>query len=142
MDLSDPLDTSDLDDPTTYRVEVLSAPVATRQGIEYRVGEGEEILPWEQVEFAIAAMVGEPEGVCTIVFDLLIEASEAEFRVCRLDADPAEAAIPLSIAITDHLGRERCGASVQAMVKEGSTGLWYSDVESFEAAATGLLRKR
>jgi hypothetical protein len=142
MDLSDSLLTSNLDDLGDYQVQVLAAPVVSRRGIEHRVRDGEELLPWDRVAFAIAAMVGEPEGVCTIVFDLLIEGSGSPLRVCRLDADPAEDAIPLAAAIADYLGRSRCGPSLLAMATEGSTGMSFADLESFEAASIRLLRKR
>jgi len=142
MDLSDSLLTSAGDTPCGYPVQMLAAPAVTRRGIEHRVGPEDGLLPWEGVVYGIAAMVGEPEGVCTIVFDLLVEARESQFRVYRFDADPTGDAIPVAVALVDHLGSERCGPSLLAMAKEGSTGLWYSDLESFETASVGLLRKR
>jgi hypothetical protein len=142
MDLSDSLLTPTHDVPTGHPVRFLDAPVVTRRGIEHRVGAGDALLEWDRVVWGIAAMVGEPEGVCTIVFDLLVEGSESKQSVCRFDADPSDGAIPISIALVDYLGSERCGPSLLAMAKEGSTGLWYPDLESFEAASPGLLRKR
>jgi len=141
MDASDPFQTAQRD-PREYRVLPLAAPVAMSRGILHRTGSGEETLPWEEVRFAIAALVGEPEGVCTIVFELLLEDSDTHLRVCRLDAHPADGAIPLAVALADHLGRARSGASLLEMADKGSTGLWYPDLESFEAAAAGLLTGR
>jgi hypothetical protein len=142
MDLSESHFTTQRGDRSDIRVEVLAAPVVCRRGIEYRGPDGDRLLAWDRVTHAVAALVGEPEGVCTIVFDLLVDAAGSPLRVCRFDADPTEGAIPLSVAIADYLGRERCDASVLAMAKEGSTGWWFSDLESFEAASIDRLQKR
>jgi len=142
MDLTDSPLTPDSDGSAGHPVRFLTTPAVSRRGIEHHVEEDRVLLPWDCVVRGIAAMVGEPEGVCTIVFDLLVEDPDSQRSVCRFDADPCEDAIPIAVAIVDHLGSERCGASLLAMAKEGSTGLWYPDLESFEAASVGLLRKR
>lgn len=142
MDLSDSLLTPIHDVPAGHPVRVLDAPVVSRRGIEHRVGDDDALLAWDRIVRGIAAMVGEPEGVCTIVFDLLVEGPESQQSIYRFDADPSADAIPIAVAIVDYLGSERSGPSLVAMAKEGSTGLWYSDLESFEAASPGLLQKR
>jgi len=138
MDSSDPFLAPERD-PREYRVERLDCASVSNRGIVHRTAAGEAVLPWEGVARGIAAMVGEPEGVSTIVFDLLLEDAETHIRVCRLDADPADGAIPLAVALADHLGPERSGASLLEMAAKGGTELWFPDLESFESAAAGLL---
>ena len=45
---------------------------------------------------ALAAEVGEPEGVRTVVFDLLVERKATGCVVCRFDADPGPEAKALA----------------------------------------------
>jgi hypothetical protein len=51
---------------------------------------GRALLRWADVLGAVAAEVGEPEGVRTIVFDLLARASRGGLVAVRLDAEPGE----------------------------------------------------
>jgi len=124
-----------------YCVHVLSDAVPTRDGIVYRRGDGEALLAWSQVRFAIAATVGEPEGVSTIVFDLLVERTEDRIVVYRFDADPGAEAIPMAVTLEGVLGPDRSAASLKAMASEGSPFEWFPDLESFEAAAAEILAK-
>ena len=115
-----------------YRVRLLTGPRPTRRGIEH--GDG-ELLEWSRVERAIAAEVGEPEGVRTIVFDLVLERSAAGLRVQRLDADPGEDAMELARAIEAALGPERATPSIKSVATDGIPSRRYADLEGFEADA-------
>jgi hypothetical protein len=115
-----------------YRVRVLTGARATAAGVAH--GEG-ELLEWSRVERALSADVGEPEGVRTIVFDLVVEVDGETCAVCRLDADPGEDAAALARAIEAALGEGRCAPSIKSAASEGVPEDWYPDLASFEVDA-------
>jgi hypothetical protein len=134
---------SDLSSPTApergakrrYRVELLCEAGPTGRGIAY-LRDGEPgLLEWGSVQHAVAAEVGEPEGVRTIVFDLLVGEEDGAYRVCRLDAEPGEQARLLAQSLAAALGPERVAGSVSRAAADGVPGRWYPDLESFEAEA-------
>ncbi len=112
-------------------VVVLPEAEAGGRGLFYRRAGRLFLLPWEEVGGAHAAEVGEPEGVQSVVFDLVL-AGRAGAR-CRLGADPGDAARALGDAILRGIGRERCTASLRAVASEGYATRSYPDLESFEA---------
>ena len=59
-----------------YRVSVLSNASLSEHGVCCREQAGERLVAWETVQKAIAAEVGEPEGVRTIVERMLPLISE------------------------------------------------------------------
>jgi hypothetical protein len=50
----------------------------TERGVVYRRGDQRYLLAWSRVHRGLAAEVGEPQGVRTIVFDLAIEVEGPE----------------------------------------------------------------
>ena len=72
-----------------YRVEVLPDPQLCERGISYGDPANRSLLQWHAIQRALAAEVGEPEGVRTIIFDLVVDRiSQPEglaFAVRRLD---------------------------------------------------------
>src|SRR2546427_5478968 len=78
--------------PPVYRLQLLEEPRVSRAGIEHGPEQGRELLHWRDVLGAVAAEVGEPEGVRTIVFDLLAQAGRGARVALRLDAEPGDAA--------------------------------------------------
>ena len=73
------------------------------------------MLEWSRIEHVIAAEVGEPQGVCTIVFDLVLEADDEDWVVCRFDADPSEDAMEIARAIAGALPADRVGGSIKSL---------------------------
>lgn len=118
-----------------YRVRLLRGAAATRSGIVHRGADGEAILAWSRILSAVVATVGEPEGVNTVVFDLLVERDPSRLVVCRLAADPCGEALPLAVGLQAGLDPDRGDVSLEAMAREGSPREWYPDLEAFEAAA-------
>ena len=118
-----------------YRVEVLPWAELGLDGIVFREGPGHRTLPWSRILHALAAYVGEPEGVCTIVFDLVIERKQAECLVCRFDADPGEPARTVARALLDGLGRARCSRSLADLAAEGVPTRSYADLDSLAEAS-------
>ena len=94
-----------------YRVELLAWAQVQDDGVAFREAGEKRLLRWEQVIVALAAHVGEPEGVSTVVFDLVIERKEAECLVCRFDADPGDAAMEVARSLMNAIGRKRCSRS-------------------------------
>lgn len=123
------------DTSSRYRVEVLPWAEVKADGIAFREGPEDRTLPWGRILHALAAYVGEPEGVCTIVFDLVIERKETECLVCRFDADPGEAAQNAARALVDRLGRARCSRSLADLAKEGMPTRSYPDLDSLAEAS-------
>lgn len=90
------------------------------------------LLDWARVRAARAAEVGEPQGVRTVVFDLIVE--EAQGRVAlRLDAEPGEEAQQLARAVAEALG-DRALPSLKSLAGDGIPTRWYPDLEGFEEA--------
>lgn len=126
-----------------YRVNLMPDAEPTDRGIRYRRGENASLLEWARVERALAAEVGEPEGVRTIVFDLLIEDDETEgrLRILRLDADPGHDAMQLARLVARGLGVRRKVASIKCLAGDGIPARWYPDLEGFEEDALAELRQ-
>jgi hypothetical protein len=126
-----------ISDAVGYRVEVLSEARPTEAGVVHRSGERTVLLEWCRVRRAVAAEVGEPQGVRTIVFDLVLETDGAEAIVCRFDADPSDNAMAIARAIAASLPPDRTEASIKILASEGTATRWYPDLESFEEAHHG-----
>jgi len=123
------------DESPRYRVEVLPWAEVGPDGIAFSEGSEQRTLPWNRILHALAAYVGEPEGVCTIVFDLLVERKETECLVCRFDADPGEPARSVARALLDGLGRGRCSRSLADLAAEGAPTRSYADLDSLAEAS-------
>ncbi len=93
------------------------------------------LLSWSEIDRAIGAEIGEPEGVRTIVFDLVVSGSEASYEVRRMDADPGEDAMEMARMLTDRLGPDRTSSSIKSVAIDGIASRWYPDIESFERDA-------
>jgi hypothetical protein len=126
--------------PSRYRVHLLPDAKVTERGVVYRRGDDRFLLVWSRVERALAAEVGEPEGVRTIVFDLALELVGPECVVCRLDAEPGEEASALARAIQIGVGRDRCSASLRALATEGLPTRCYPDLDTLTEANLESIR--
>jgi len=113
-----------------YRVELLHWAEVGEAGIVYVEGPSRATLGWDRIERALAAQVGEPEGVRTIVFDLVVERKHAECLVRRFDAEPGKPAQAIAQAIARHLGRPRCSRSLLELAAEGVPTRAYPDLET------------
>lgn len=124
--------------PAVYRLQLLEQPRVSGAGIEHGPERGRELLRWRDVLGAVAAEVGEPQGVRTIVFDLLAQASRGERVALRLDVEPGEPAAALAQVISTALG-ERARTSIKSLAVDGIATLWFPDLASFEEVASGEL---
>jgi hypothetical protein len=122
------------DGASPYRVEVLPWAEIGPGGIVFREGPELATLPWSRVLHALAAYVGEPEGVCTIVFDLVVERKQTECLVRRFDADPGQPAQTTARALLEGLGRTRCSRSLADLAAEGVPTRSYPDLDSLAEA--------
>jgi len=113
-----------------YRVELLAWVEVGESGVDHVEGASRSTLRWERIERALAAEVGEPDGVRTIVFDLVVERKHAECLVRRFDAEPGEPAQAIARAIAERLGSARCSRSLLALAAEGVPTRAYPDLES------------
>ena len=129
-----------------YRVEVLPNAKLCERGIAYGDPTRRSLLQWHAIQRALAAEVGEPEGVRTIVFDLVVDRISwpegLAFAVCRLDAEPGEEAMAVARAIEMALEPEDIAPSIKSLAAEGTPSLRYQDLEEFEAAALHSLTDR
>jgi hypothetical protein len=122
-----------------YRVELLREIRLAERGIVHRTPEGERTLSWDEVRFAVAAEVGEPEGVRTIVFDLVLGRDGEGWRVARLDADPGPLAEEIARAIHAGVAPPRRGPSIKSLASDGVPSWRYADLESFEEAVAAAI---
>ena len=116
-----------------YRVQMLHAPVFDARGIAYLEGEEQELLEWRSVKRVLVAEVGEPEGVRTIVFELIVE-DGPNWLTYRLGVDPADNAAEIASELAAGLGPDGAADSVKSLAADGSPTQWYPDLESFEQA--------
>ena len=121
-----------------YHLQLLEEPLVSGAGIEHGPQLGRELLRWSDVLGAVAAEVGEPEGVRTIVFDLLARANRGERVALRLDVEPGEPAALLAQLVADALG-DRARASIRRLAVDGIPTRWFPDLASFEEVAAGEL---
>ena len=124
-----------------YRVRVLRAPAAGALGVAHEEDGVPALLLWSCVIRAIAAEVGEPEGVRTIVFDLVV-ADRGGFHVYRLDAEPGEEAMDLARAIERALDPEQRCPTIKSVATDGIPAAWHPDLRSFEEEALELIEGR
>ncbi len=128
--------------PSRYRVHLLSDARPTERGILYRRGAQRFLLAWSRVRRAFAAEVGEPEGVRTIVFDLVVSTDRGECVVFRFDADPGEGAKILARAVELGAGSESCDACLRAVATDGFATRSFPDLEPFEEASLEAIRSK
>ena len=123
-----------------YRVELLPETVPTAEGIEYARSGERAVLRWSEIELALTAEVGEPEGVRTIVFDLIVARDDESYQIRRMDAEPGEDAMELARILGDRLGPDRTTASIKSVATDGIASRWYPDIDSFELDAMHSLK--
>ena len=128
--------------PSRYRVHRLADPRPTERGVLYRRGERRYLLAWERVKRALAAEVGEPEGLRRVVFDLAVQVEGSECVACRLEVDPGDAARIWARAIELGVGRSGCCPSLRATAAEGWPSRSHCDLETFDEAALEAIRFR
>ena len=124
----------------SYPARLLERPEVTAEGICHGQDGERILLAWSAVRWAIAAEVGEPEGIRTIVFDLLTRDAAGELRLLRLDADLGGDAMDLARELTQGLGPGRKLASIHSLATDGIPARRYSDLDSFEREALVELR--
>jgi hypothetical protein len=122
-----------------YHVELLADAVAGERGVLHREGGEDRILPWSQVRRVVASEVGEPQGVRTIIFDLVVGVGDEEFRVRRFDAEPGQDAVEAAELMARHVPGEFLCASIKALTTDGLSLDWHPDLESFEESALAAL---
>ena len=123
-----------------YSALLVHEPVPTRAGFRHRDAAGTQVLAWSRVRRALAAEVGEPQGVCTVVFDLVLHGPDAErVEALRFDAEPGEAAVAVARELSVWLAPERLAASIKLLASEGLAEEWHPDLESFEEHALAAL---
>jgi hypothetical protein len=122
-----------------YRVRLLENPELRESGIAHGDPAHPELVGWSAIRWALAAEVGEPEGVRTIIFDLVVDrisgSEGSAFEIRRLAAEPGEEAMKLATAIERALAPGLSAPSIKSLAAEGSPSRWYQDLEEFEAAA-------
>jgi hypothetical protein len=121
-----------------YRVHLLGDPEVSDAGVSHREAGHRALLPWNRVEHAMAAEVGEPQGVRTVVFDLLVRDADG-WVAYRLDADPGEDAMYLAQDIEQRLRSGCSSASLKSLATDGIPSRWYPDLDGFEEEAIRLL---
>jgi len=126
-----------------YSAQLVREPRVAPQGLLHRADGAERRLAWDEIWFAVAAEIGEPEGVRAIVFDLVVGRDERGFLALRLDAEAGPFAEEVARAIQAFVPRSRCGPSIKSLASDGVPSQWFADLESFEeATAIAVARSR
>lgn len=125
---------------STSYVAQLVTRVCVEEGVLHCVegGDARRIEAGEVIR-ALCAQVGEPEGVRTVVFDLVVRIDDATCVAYRFDADPGDDARDLADSLERELGGECCSLALREVAKDGYTGHWFPDVGSFEDDNLALL---
>lgn len=123
-----------------YRVRLLEVVQLTPEGVAHRENGELCLLAWSRVRRALAAEVGEPEGVRTVVFDLVVALDDQGCDVYRFDCDPYADAMRAARAIEGGVGAERTAASIKSMASDGTSTRWYPDLGSLAEEAWAELR--
>jgi len=122
-----------------YRVQALVNPELCESGVAHGDPENPEFVEWAAIRWALAAEIGEPEGVRIIIFDLVVDRipgpSGNAFEIRRLGAEPGEEAMKLASAIERALAPQFSAPSIKSLAAEGTPSRWYQSLEEFESAA-------
>lgn len=124
-----------------YSVRLLADPQPAPSGLVHRTAEGELCESWDDVQYALAAEIGEPQGIRTIAFDLLVARGEEGFTLLRFDAEPGEDAESVAQVLAEAIPAERLGAEVKNLATHSVIAEWFPDVASFEESALQTLAK-
>jgi hypothetical protein len=128
--------------PSYYRAHLLAGAEPTARGLAFRQGEESSLLAWSRVRRAFAAEVGEPEGIRTVVFDLVIGIEGPECVAFRFSAEPGDDARSTARAILVGLGPDLCDASLHTVAAEGFATRTHSDLEPFDEACLESVRRK
>ncbi len=122
-----------------YRVQLLVNPKLCERGIAHGDPANPSVVEWALIRWALAAEIGEPEGVRTIIFDLVVERVSgpdgSAFEVRRLDAEPGEEAMKWASTIERALAPALSAPSIKSLAAEGTPSCRYQNLEEFESAA-------
>jgi len=122
-----------------YRVRLLANPELCESGIAHGDSANPSLVEWAEIDWALAAEIGEPEGVRTIIFDLVVGRISgpdgSAFEICRLGAEPGEEAMKMASAIERALAPQFSAPSIKSLAAEGTPSRWYQNLEEFESAA-------
>jgi hypothetical protein len=128
--------------PSRYRVHLLQRAKPTDRGVLYQRGEAQFLLAWGRVKRAFAALVGEPDGVHTIVLDLAVEVSGPECVVCRLEVAPGDEAMRAARAVELGVAPEAVTPSLESLAAEGVARTAYADLDALAEATLEWIRFR
>jgi len=123
-----------------YSARLVSEARPTPAGLSHRDAGATQVVAWSQVRRALAAEIGEPQGVRTVVFDLALLGPDPDrVEALRFDAEPGEAAVAVARALALWLPPERLAASIKSLAADGLAEEWHPDLASFEEHALAAL---
>lgn len=114
-----------------YPVRVLVAPGFEPDGVAHGPADNRQLLRWSEIAQVAVAEIGEPEGVRTVVYDLLTRPGAA-MVILRLDAEPGEAATATARALEAGIGSARASAALKSLAADGLSAHWFPDLRAFE----------
>jgi hypothetical protein len=125
-----------------YLVRLLADARPAPEGLVHRTVDGEQRVDWGEVQYALAAEIGEPQGIRTIVFDLVVFGGDDSWTVLRFDEEPGEDAQAVAQVLAAAIPTERLGAAVKSLASESVVAEWFPDLPSFEETALAILAGR
>lgn len=124
-----------------YAVRLLADARPASEGLLHRTADGEQLVDWGDVQYVLAAEIGEPQGIRIIVFDLVVASGDGVWSVLRLDEEPGEDAEAVAQVLAAAIPAQRLGAAVKSLATESVLAEWFPDVPSFEEAAVAVLAR-
>lgn len=124
-----------------YVVRLLADAQPASEGLVHLTADGEQHVDWGDVQYVLAAEIGEPQGIRIVVFDLVVASGDGTWSVLRLDEEPGEDAEAVAQVLTAAIPAQRLGAAVKSLATESVLAEWFPDVPSYEEAAVAVLEK-
>ena len=100
-------------------------------------------IDWSEIEKALAAEVGEPEGVRAVIFDLVWPAAPPGAAILRFSIDPSDGPKRPAQLLLEALGESRCSGSLLGLAREGRPTARFSHLDQMDdALAEALIASR
>jgi hypothetical protein len=125
-----------------YAVRLLADAQPAPEGLVHLTADGVQHVGWGDVQYVLAAEIGEPQGIRTILFDLVLAGRDGCWSVLRFDEEPGEDAEAVAEILAAAIPTDRLGAAVKSLASESVVAEWFPDVPTFEVTALALLQRR
>jgi hypothetical protein len=96
-------------------------------------------VDWTEIEKALAAEVGEPEGIRAVIFDLVWPGAPPGAAILRFSVDPCDGPKRPAQLLVAALGEARCSGSLLGLAREGRPTDRFSHLDQIDDALAEAL---